>query len=153
MNFLKDNAHVCKSCTCGNRLKAEKVLFWLVQNSFQIYQFINHFFGFIAVVLKNRIIQVSSFEQALIKTNWKPIQNDQSKTMLLFKTYTLEFEFDRHIKHMVSYQGMQSGLLVFLVREFGYLRDFYAKMTVQKGLIFHISPTTNIKNRSYLDRM
>ena len=29
--------------------------------------------------------------------------------MLLFKTYTLEFEFDRHLEHMVSYQGMQSG--------------------------------------------
>ena len=39
--------------------------------------------------------------------------------MLLFKTYTLEFEFDIHLEHMVSYQGMQSGLSVFRVAEFG----------------------------------
>ena len=56
--------------------------------------------------------QVSLSEQASIKTNRKPIQNHQSKTMLLFKTYALEFEFNRHLKHMVSYQGAQSGLPV-----------------------------------------
>ena len=39
--------------------------------------------------------------------------------MLLFKAYTLEFEFDRHLEHMVSYQGTQSGLAVFVVGEFG----------------------------------
>ena len=39
--------------------------------------------------------------------------------MPLFKTYTLEFEFDRHLEHIVSYLGMQSGLPVFLVGEFG----------------------------------
>ena len=44
--------------------------------------------------------------------------------MLLFKAYTLEFEFDRHLKHMVSYQGMQSGLLVFPVGEFGTFEIF-----------------------------
>ena len=67
------------------------------------------------------MIQVASCEQALLKTNRKPFQNHQSKAMLLFKTYTLEFEFDIHLKHMVSYQGVQSGLPVFLVAEFGTL--------------------------------
>ena len=65
------------------------------------------------------MIQVASCEQVLIKTNRKPIQNHQSKTMLLFKTYTLEFEFNRHLEHMASYQGMQSGLPVLLLGEFG----------------------------------
>ena len=64
------------------------------------------------------MIQVASCEQGFIKTNTNPIQNYKSKTMLLFKTYTLEFEFDEHLEHMVGYQGMQSGLPVFLVGEF-----------------------------------
>ena len=34
--------------------------------------------------------------------------------MLLFKTNTLEFEFDRYPEHMISYQGVQGGLPVFL---------------------------------------
>ena len=72
--------------------------------------------------------------------------------MLLFKTYTLEFEFDGHLEHKVSCQGMQSGLPVFLVGEFVTFEIFYAKMTVWQSLIFHISLTTIIKNRSYLDR-
>ena len=63
--------------------------------------------------------QVALCEQALIKTNRKPIQNHQSKTLLLFKTFTLEFELDRHLEHMFSYQGMQSGLSVFLIFDFG----------------------------------
>ena len=29
--------------------------------------------------------------------------------MLLFKTYMLEFEFDRHLEYMVSYQGIKMG--------------------------------------------
>ena len=39
--------------------------------------------------------------------------------MLLFKTYTFELEFDRHpeLEHLISYQGMQSGLPVLLVGE------------------------------------
>ena len=44
--------------------------------------------------------------------------------MFLFKTYTLEFEFDRHLEHIVSYQGMQSGLPVFLAGEFGTFEIF-----------------------------
>ena len=44
--------------------------------------------------------------------------------MLHFKTYTLEFEFDRHLGHMVTYQGTQSGLPVFLVGEFGAFKVF-----------------------------
>ena len=90
------------------------------------------------------MIQVASCEHALIKTNRKPIQNHKSKTMFLFKTCTLEVEFDRHLEHMVSYQGMQSGLAV--------LSRFLYKMTVRESPIFHISPTGNVENRSYLDR-
>ena len=71
--------------------------------------------------------QVLSSELALIKTNKKPIQNHRSKTMLLFKTYTPEFEFDRFLEHMVSYQGMQSGLPVFLDGEFGTSEIFMQK--------------------------
>ena len=59
------------------------------------------------------MIQIALCKQALIKTNGKLIQKHQSKTMLK-KTHTLEFEFDRHLEHMVSYQGMRSGLAVFL---------------------------------------
>ena len=73
------------------------------------------------------MIQVASCEQALLKTSRKPIQNHQSKIMLLFQTYTLEFEFDRHLEHMVSYQGMQSGFPVFLVGEFGTFEIFMQK--------------------------
>ena len=50
--------------------------------------------------------------------------------MFPFKTYILEFEFDRHLDHMVSNQRMQSGLPEFVVGEFAtYFRDFFAKMT------------------------
>ena len=65
------------------------------------------------IVQKCPVIQVAWCEQALIKTNRKLIQNHQSKKVLLFKTFTLEFDFDRHLEHMVSCQGMQSELLVF----------------------------------------
>ena len=73
------------------------------------------------------MIQVTSFPQALIKPNNKLIQNHQSKTMLLLKTYTLEFEFDINLEHMVSYQGMQSGVSVFLVGDFGTFEIFMQK--------------------------
>ena len=63
--------------------------------------------------------QVASCEQALIKTNRKPIQNHQNKTLLVFKPFTLELEFGRHLEHMFSYHGIQSGLPVFIVGEFG----------------------------------
>ena len=78
------------------------------------------------------MIQVASCEQALIKTNSKPIQNHQSKAMLLSKTYTPEFEFDRHLEHMVSYQEMQSGLPAFLVREFGAFEIFMQNDCIAK---------------------
>ena len=116
MNSIKDQANVCKACTCSDRLSAERVLFWLVH--------INHFFDFSINVQKHHMIQVASCEHALIKTNRKPIRNHQNKTMLLFKMYTLEFEFDRCLKHMVSYQGMQSGLPVCLASEFGIFEIF-----------------------------
>ena len=73
------------------------------------------------------MIQVTSFPQALIKPNNKLIQNHQSKTMLLLKTYTLKFEFDINLEHMVSYQGMQSGVSVFLVGDFGTFEIFMQK--------------------------
>ena len=44
------------------------------------------------MVQKNPMIQVKLSGQALIRTNRKPIQNNQSKAMLLFKTYTPEAE-------------------------------------------------------------
>ena len=44
--------------------------------------------------------------------------------MLLFKKYTLEIEFDRHLEHMVSYRGMQSGLPVFVAGKFGTFKIF-----------------------------
>ena len=102
INFIKDRANFCKTCMCGDRLKAERVLIWLVHNSFQIHSFINHFFGFGIIVPKNPI-QVASCEQALIKTNRKPIQNHQSKTVFLFKRTHLN----------LSLTDISSTLLVF----------------------------------------
>ena len=84
----------------------------------------------------NRMIQVAFSEQALIKTNKKPIQNHQSKTMLLFKTCTLESEFDRRLEHMFSYQGMQSGLHVLLVGEFDPFEIFLQKRLFDKAGCF-----------------
>ena len=72
------------------------------------------------------MIQVALCKQALTKRNRKPIQNHKSETMILFKTYTLKVEFDR-LEHMVSYQGMQSGLPVFLNGEFGTFENFMQK--------------------------
>ena len=105
----------------------------------------NHFFGFRIIQKKNGTLQVASCEQALTKTNRKPNQNHQRKTLLLSKTFTLEFEFDRHLEHMFSYQRMQCGLPVAFVGEFGTFVIFCKKMTVRKSLIFRISPTANIK--------
>ena len=96
------------------------------------------------------MIQVALCDQALIKTNRKKktIQNHQSNTLLLFKMFTLEFEFDRHLEHMFSYQGMHK-LPVFLVGEFGAFEifiqnDCFAKLDfsyfsnrkLQKQIIF-----------------
>ena len=53
--------------------------------------------------------------------------------MLLFRTYTMDFEFDRHFEHMVSYQGLQSGLLVFLVGVFGTFEIFMQKRLFDKA--------------------
>ena len=88
---------------------------------------IKSFLRFRIIEKKNGMIQVSSCEQTLIKTNRKPIQNHQSKTSLLFKTFTLEFAFDRHLEHMSNYHGMQSGLPVFLVGELGTFVGFSQK--------------------------
>ena len=75
------------------------------------------------------MIQVALREQDLTKTNRKPFQNHQSITFLLFKTFTVKFEFDRRLEHMFSYQGMQSGLPMFLVGELGAFEIF-----MQNGL-------------------
>ena len=55
------------------------------------------------------MVQVAPCEQALIKQIGNQYQNHQSQTWLLFKTFTLEFEFDRLLEHMFSYQPMKSG--------------------------------------------
>ena len=68
------------------------------------------------------------------------------------KTYTLEFEYNRQLKHMVSYQGMQSGLPVFVVGEFSVFEIFMQNDCFAKP-DFSYSPTGNVKNRSYLDRI
>ena len=83
----------------------------------------NHFFCFSIIAQKNRMIQVAWREQALKnkqETNSKPTK----QKMLLFKVYTLKFEFHRHLEHMVSYQGMQSGLPVCLLRKLGTFEIF-----------------------------
>ena len=104
------------------------------------------------------IIQVASCGQALIKTNRKPVQNHQSETMLLFKTYTLDFELDRHLEHMVIViREFRRDSRVFFLFLFFFVNlafsRFSCKMTVLQSLIFHSSPTGNVKNRSYLDRI
>ena len=55
------------------------------------------------------------------------VQNHQSKILPLFKADTLKFEFDRHLKHIISYQGMQGRLPMFLVGEFGNFEIFMQK--------------------------
>ena len=47
--------------------------------------------------------------------------------MLLFKTYTLGYEFDRQLEHMVRHKGTQSWLAVFLVGEFGTFSRYLCK--------------------------
>ena len=79
MIFIKDRANVSKTRTCGKRLKAGRVLFWLVLK-----------------LLSNSLIHRSF----LCFQSKKQIRNHQSKTVLLFKTYTLEFEFHWHLEHM-----------------------------------------------------
>ena len=41
--------------------------------------------------------------------------------------YLPEFEFDRHLEHKTSYQGLQSGLAVDLVGEFSTFETFEKK--------------------------
>ena len=72
--------------------------------------------------------------------------------MLLFKTYTPEFEFDGHVEHMVSYHGMQSWLPVFLVGEFCSLK-FLCKNDCFVKPDFSYFSNYKLKNRSYLDRI
>ena len=74
------------------------------------------------------MIQGASCEQALIKANRKSVEIHQSKARLFFKTYTLEFKFDRYLEHMVSYQDVHSGLPSFMLMNSAFSR-FFAKMT------------------------
>ena len=60
----------------------------------------------------------------LVVSSEQGIGNRESKTMFLFKMYTLKFEFDRHLEHIVSYQGMHSGLPLFVAGEFGAFEIF-----------------------------
>ena len=98
------------------------------------------------------MIQVASCEQASIKTKKETDSKPPEQNNASFKRKTLEFGFDRHLEHMVSNQGMQGGLPVFLLVNSS-LSRFLCKMTALQSLSFHISPTGNIKNRSYLDRI
>ena len=59
---------------------------------------------------------------------------------------------NRHLDHMVSYQGKQSGLPVFVVGEFSDF-EIFMQNDCFASLMFPISPTGNVKNRSYLDRI
>ena len=71
------------------------------------------------------MIQVASYEQALIKRNWKLIHNHQSKKCFSSKHRHRNLSLtDIDLEHMVSYQGMQSGLPVFLNGEFGTIEIF-----------------------------
>ena len=82
-----------------------------------------------------------------------PIQM-QSKTLLLFKRDTLEFEFDRHLEHRVSYHGMQNGLPVSLVGMNLDFQDLNANMVeCLQSLRFYISSTGSTKFRIYLNRI
>ena len=47
--------------------------------------------------------------------------------MFLFKSYTLEFKVDIRLELMVGYQGLQSGLPVFVVSEISTFEIFLQK--------------------------
>ena len=106
------------------------------------------------------MIQVASCEQALVQANRKPIQSHQIKAMPLFKTYTLEFEFDKHFEHVVSYQEMQNRLPVFLAGEFStfgllkpnfsYLSNYKHQKYITFGQNMIISFFLLITNQLYL---
>ena len=68
--------------------------------------------------------------------------------------YVCRFSRDHVVDHMVSCHGVQSGLPVCLVDEFGVFEIFMQNdCTILQSLTFHISPTGNVKSRSYLDRI
>ena len=73
------------------------------------------------------MVQVASCEQACNKNKLETNSKPPEQTMILFKMYTFKSEFDRYLKHMVSYHRRQSGLLVFLVGEFGTSENFMQK--------------------------
>ena len=137
MNFIKDRTNVCKTCTSGDRLKVEGVLFSFLQN-FRIHRFTDHFFGFSIIVQ----IQQSGNKFKTIRAkqcffskraHWNLSLTDISSTWLAIRECKV---------------GFPCFLLVNLA-----ISRLYAKMTVWQSLIFHIPPTTNINNRSYLDRI
>ena len=75
------------------------------------------------------IVQVALCERTLIKQTGNQFKTTRAKQCQ--NEHTLESQFDRHLEHMASYQGMQSGLLVgllvFLVGVFGALEIFKQK--------------------------
>ena len=62
MNFIKDWANIFKTCTRGDRLKVERVLFWLIHNFLSNSLIHKYVFGSSIIVQKDRMIQVTSCE-------------------------------------------------------------------------------------------
>ena len=63
--------------------------------------------------------------------------------MFLFEAYTFEFEFDRHLEHMVNYKRRQSGLPVLFAIEFSAFEifmqnDCFAKPDVKNRFDFGV---------------
>ena len=73
--------------------------------------FIYHFFGFVIRIVWYKSHYVNKPKERQIRNQFKITRVKQC-------FFSSKFEFDRHLEHMVSYHGMQSGLLVFLVGEF-----------------------------------
>ena len=70
-----------------------------------------------------------------------------------FASLWLRAWFDRHIKHMVRYQGMQSGLPVFLVGEFDAVEIFMQNDRFAKPIRLSYFSNSKRQNTSYLDRI
>ena len=73
--------------------------------------------------------------------------------MLLLKTNSLEFEFDSHLNYMLGYQGMQSGLPVFLAGMNLALSRFSCKIDCLAKSDFSYFTNWRHKIRSHLDRI
>ena len=158
MIFIKNGASVYKTRSCGNRLKAERKLFWLVHNSFQIrIWLINHFFGFSIIVLRNHMMQVTSDTSHIVWTGLnKNKQGTNSKPQRQNNT-SLSVHWNLSLTDIsrtwLAVREYRVGFPCFLLVWIRHFRDFFSKITVWKSLTFYISPTTNVKSISYLDRI